>query len=206
MNQCKWENVLLTSAGFYDIDNNPRNAIIERFAKMLNKPYGDTKVLFIPTAALPPEDVNWEYANWCKNDLLLLGIPHENIFTYDIDGTLSAQDAMTFDVIFFTGGNTPYLTKRVRETHFDEIIKHMVYNNKVYVGISAGSMLAMGDFNVDNLPVNDLMDFIGLGLINAYFTVHCAPYTLPRTDLPLPHIPLTDDQALAVSWNGYEVI
>ena len=206
MNQHKWENVLLTSAGFYDSDDKPRKLIIDQFTRMLNKPFDKAKVLFIPTAALPPNDMNWEYANWCKNDLLLLGIPSKNIFTYDIDGSLSEQYAMMFDVIFFTGGNTPYLAKRVRETHFDQIIKNMVYKNKVYVGISAGSMLAMPDFNVDNLPVSDPAEFTGLGFINAYFTVHCAPDTLPRNDLSLQHIPLTDNQALTVSWNGYKII
>ena len=139
-------------------------------------------------------------------NLLLLGILPENIRTYDIDGSLSTPDAILFDVIFFTGGNTPYLAKRVRETHFDEIIKKMVYQNKVYVGISAGSMLAMADFNVDNLPAADSTEFAGLGFIHEYFTVHCPPGTLPRTDLPLPHIPLTDNQALAVGWKGYEII
>jgi len=206
MEQCKWENVLLTSAGFFDNDNNPRKLIIERFTKMLNKSFDETKVIFIPTAALTPHDMNWEYVQLCKDDLLLLGIPPENIFDHDIDGSLSEQDAMMFDVIFFTGGNTPYLAKRVHETRFSEIIKSMVYKNKVYVGISAGSMLAMPDFNVDNLPITTPMEFTGLGLISAYFTVHCTPGTLPRNDLSLPHIPLTDNQALAVSWNRYEII
>lgn len=202
----KWENVLLTSAGFYDGDNKPRTAVIDRFASMLGKPYSEAKVLFIPTAALPPEDMNYEYADYCKSDLLLIGIPPKNIVTHDIDGSLTIREAMAFDVIFFTGGNTPYLAKRVRETKFDEIIKKMVYANKVYVGISAGSMLAMPNFNVDNLCEQNAMDFAGLSLVNAYFTVHCPPNAIARTDLPLPHIPLTDSQALAVSWAGYELI
>lgn len=201
-----WKNVLLTSAGFFDDNNKPRTAIIERFASMLGKSYKDAKVLFIPTAALTPIDANIAYAQLCMNDLLLLGIPMENIVTYDIDGSLAEEDAMAFDVIFFTGGNTPYLAKRVRETGFDEIIKKMVYANKVYVGISAGSMLAMADFNVDKLIESSPKDFAGLGLINIYFTVHCLPETKPRNDLPLPHIPLTDEQALAVSWDNYELI
>ena len=206
MEQSKWKNVLLTSGGFFDDDNNPRKLLVERFSKMLNKSFDKAKVLFIPTAALTPQDMNLKYVQWCKEDLLLLGTFPENIFSYDIDGSLSEQEAMMFDIIFLAGGNTPYLAKRVRETHFGEIIKNMVYKNKVYVGISAGSMLAMQDFNVDNLPAANPAEFTGLGLINVYFTVHCSPGTLPRNDLPLPHIPLTDNQALAVSWNGYEII
>ena len=206
MKQNEWENVLLTSAGFFDKANNPRKGIVKRFAKMLNKPFQDVKALFIPTAALTPHDMNWTYALRCKAHLLLLGILPENILTYDIDGSLSEKEAMAFDVIFFTGGNKPYLAKRVRETGFGEIIKRMVYENKVYVGISAGSMLAMSDFNVDKLPADNPADFTGLGLTGVYFTVHCPPGTPPRGDLPPPHIPLTDNQALAVRWNGYEII
>ena len=209
MNQQKWENVLLTSGGFFDENINPRKVIIERFTKMLNKPFNEAKVLFIPTAAFSPDNTNFDYVQYvkyCKENLLLLGVLPEKITDYDIDGSLSEQDAMLFDVIFFTGGNTPYLAKRVRETGFDQIIKNMVYRNKVYVGISAGSMLAMQDFNVDKLTLTNPMETVGLGLINIYFTVHCPGGTTPRNDLPRPHIPLTDEQALVVSWHGYEVI
>jgi len=206
MSSDQWKNVLLTSAGFFDNDEKPRISIINQFASMLNKPYEDTKVLFIPTAALAPGDAIPEYVQFCMNDLLLLGIPQENITTYDIDGSLTEQEAMTFDVIFFTGGNTPYLAKRVKETAFDRIIKGMVYANKVYVGISAGSMIAMTDFNVDQLTESSPGEFSGLDLINIYFTVHCLPDTPPREDLPGIHIPLTDEQALVVTWDGYELI
>ena len=200
-----WGNVLLTSGGFFD-NNNPRTALIDKFAAMLKIPFDKAKVLFIPTASMMPGYTNLSYAEQCKNNLLLLGVNPEKIATHDVDGTLAEKDAMTFDVIFFTGGNTPYLAKRVRETGFDHIIKKMVYANKVYVGISAGSMLAMPNFNIDNLPQNTPMEFAGLSLINAYFTVHCPPGTPSRSDLPLPHIPLTDQQAIAVSWQGYEII
>jgi len=198
--------ILLISAGFFDSDNHPRAAIIDRFRTMLGKPLDAAKVLFIPTAALSPEDPNPAYAQWCKNNLLLLGVPMGNIVTYDIDGSLSERDAMTFDVIFFTGGNTPYLARQVRETGFDQIIKKMVYAGRVYVGISAGSMLAMPNFNVDNLPESSPTEFAGLGLVNAYFTVHCPPGTPSRSDFALPHISLTDRQALAVSEAGYEIV
>ena len=60
MNQREWENVLLTSEGFFDDDNKPRKQIIAKFAQMLNKPFSEAKVLFIPTAALTPHNMNCE--------------------------------------------------------------------------------------------------------------------------------------------------
>jgi Peptidase E len=52
-----------------------------------------------------------------------MGVRSDKINIYDIDGLLSEEKAMSFDVIYFSGGNTPYLAKRVRETGFDEIVK-----------------------------------------------------------------------------------
>jgi len=42
-------------------------------------------------------------------------------------------------------------------------------------------------------------------LINAYLSVHSQESSV-SADRPLPHILLTDSQALWVSWNGYELI
>ena len=82
----------------------------------------------------------------------------------------------------------------------------MVYANKVYVGMSAGSYFAMTNFNVDRLPQETPMDFIGLGLINAYFTVHCKPGTQNRTDFDLPHLSLQCNQGISVNWKNYRLI
>jgi len=200
--------MLLTDAGFfYDNElDKPLTELIQHFAKMLNKPFAEAKILFIPTAAMQVKAKAEEITNRLQAELFQLGVHPNNITTHDIDGSLTIQDVMAFDVVYFTGGNTPYLARRVREAGFDKIIKEYVYANKVYIGMSAGSMLAMANFNVDGLPETSPMDFVGLGLINAYFTVHCKPGTPNRTDFPLPHISLRTNQAIAVRWDGYEVI
>jgi len=203
-----WSNVLLTDAGFYydnELDK-PLTALIRHFESMLKKPFNETKILFIPTAAMQDKYKAMEISDRLQNELLQMGVLPDNITTHDVDGSLTEHDVMAFDVVYFTGGNTPYLAKRVREAAFDEIIKKFVYANKVYVGMSAGSYLAMINFNVDGLKESSPMDFAGLGLINAYFTVHCEPGTPNRTDFPLPHISLNTNQAIAVRWDGYEVI
>ena len=196
-----WENVLLTSAGFEDYDIQ-KPAIVNRFLKMLGKPPAEATVLFIPTAAI--DDEAKAMVPYCKQELINLGINDSNIRTYDIDGLMTEAEAMQFDVIYFTGGNTKHLLKRIMETGFDAIIKKMVYSNKVYVGVSAGSMIAKPNIGgPDEIYSEETM---GLCLINAYVGVHYPEGSPPRTDFPLPHIPLTDKQALAVSWDGYELI
>jgi peptidase E len=118
----------------------PLNASIEKFAKMLNKSFDEAKNLFIPTAA---QDGEGRFvADFSKDGLYWLGILPENLTVYDIDGSLTAEKAMTFDVIYFTGGWDSYLLNRVKQTGFDKIVKKMVYSNKVYIGQNVGTVLA----------------------------------------------------------------
>jgi peptidase E len=194
-----WSKVLLTSAGFEHMDGRQKSNAINRFLEMLGKPTCEAKVLFIPTAAISDEAK--EMADLCKYELLRIGILSENITVYDIDGSLTIEEAMEHDVIYFTGGDTEYLLERVKETKFYSIIKKMVYANKVYVGVSAGSLIA-----TPNIGSPTDVKTSGLALVHAYLSVHQPEGTNSKTDLPLPHIPLTDKQSLAVNWSGYEII
>lgn len=194
-----WGNVLLTSAGWWNtFDGGVKENIQNRFLQMTGKPACAAKVLFIPTAAIDADARR--AADKCKEELLSAGILSENIHPYDIDGSLTADKAMAFDVIYVTGGSTAHLLKTIKETGFDAIIKKMVCANKVYVGASAGSLIATPN-------VGDPYDkqTAGLCLVNAYLSVHCPPGEKPR-DMPLPHICLTDNQALEVGFNGYKLI
>jgi len=203
-----WKNVLLTDSGFYfDVElEKPITALIDRLREMLAKPFADAKVLLIPTATMRNKAMAKEITERLRNGLLKMGFSAENIVVHDIDGSLSESEAMQFDIIYFTGGSAPYLNKRARETGFDRIIKKMVYANKVYIGVSGGSMLAMVNFNINKFSRQNPMVYAGLSLLHAYFSVHNDPGTQNRTDLPLPHIALKRNQAIAVSWDGYEVI
>ena len=195
-----WRNVLLTDSGWYkSYEGGLHKHILERFHTMLGMPAGQANVLFIPTAA--NSDEARPAAGKCFAELLSAGIAPNNIRVYDIDGSLSLEQAMQYDVIYFTGGDTGHLLRRMRETGFDEIIKKMVYANKVYVGASAGSLIA-----TPNISNSNNEKAAGLCLANVYLSFHCPKHTKPRTDLPLRHIPLTGGQALAVSWKGYELI
>lgn len=194
-----WKNVLLTSAGFEDMDGEQKPNIVECFRGMLNKPVSDAEVLFIPTAAVSDEAK--KMAGKCRRELINIGISPANITTYDIGGSICEDEAMEYDVIYFTGGDTGHLLRRIKETGFDRLVKKMVNANRVYVGASTGSVIATPN-------IGDPFDgsTAGLCLVNAYLSVHCPENMEPRTDLPLPHISLTDNQALAVTCGGYKVI
>jgi peptidase E len=199
-----WENVLLTDSGWYSSferfdESTVKRNILDRFLSMLGKPAAEAKVLFIPTAA--NSDESRPAAGACFAELLSAGILPNNIHIHDIDGTMTIEHAMQYDVLYVTGGSTAYLLRRTRETGFDNIIKKMVYANKVYVGASAGSLIA-----TPNIGDPYSKETSGLCLIHAYLSFHNPEDTPALTDLPLPHIPLSGGQALAVSWQGYELI
>ncbi|SHO45524.1 Type 1 glutamine amidotransferase-like domain-containing protein [Anaerocolumna xylanovorans] len=193
-----WSKVLLTSAGFEDMDGNSKENITGCFLELLDKPAAHTKVLFVPTAAINKEAK--KMAEYCYLELVHTGISAENIRLYNIGDELGEEELLDYDVVYFTGGDTGYLLNRLRETGFDSTVKKMVHHNKVYVGVSAGSLIAapnIGD------PFTEATR--GLCLLNAYLSVHCTEETVER-ELPLPHIRLRDNQALLVTYNGYILI
>ncbi len=194
-----WQSVLLTSAGLADTDGVPYPGIADCLLDMLGKPKGEAKVLFIPTAAI--DDDAREMAEKCLNELLDIGFAASNIVSYNLDGNLTEGDAMAFDMLYVTGGDTGHLLRRLRETDFDATVKKMVYANKVYVGVSAGSLIA-----TPNIGGPYDRETAGLCLAHAYLSVHCPEGAPVRTGLPLPHVPLPDRQALAVRWDGYQVV
>ena len=195
-----WSHVLLTSGGWVkDMEGGVKENIRRRFGEMLDKPAREARVLFIPTAAI--DDEAKRMVGKCRDELLNAGILPDRIDVYDMDGNLCAEAALEYDVLYFTGGDTAHLLRRIRETGFDDIIKKMVYADKVYVGASAGSIIATPNIGDPHDPTT-----AGLSLVQAYLSVHQPEGTPPRMHLGLPHIPLTDRQALAVSWDGYEIV
>ncbi|MCL2407778.1 MAG: Type 1 glutamine amidotransferase-like domain-containing protein [Defluviitaleaceae bacterium] len=201
--QC-WRNVLLTDSGFYFNNKlgKPLDPLINCLQAMLKKPFAEAKVLFIPTAAMENERKAKEITERLTSELLAMGFIVNNITIHDIDGSLTVNDAMQFDIIYITGGKTPYLAERVRASGFDEIIEGMIYANKVYIGMSAGSALLASHFNANDAGNQK---FVGLGFLNAYISVHCGDTPI-REDLPLPHIALKENQAIELFWNGYKLI
>ena len=201
-----WTNVLLTDSGFFNPFNlrQPFHAIIDRFSEMVGRPFSDARVLFIPTAAY--DDEAQKIAFLLRKELMWMGFKPENITTYNLDGKMTKDMALTYDIMYFSGGWAGHLLKEIRRTEFDEIIKALVFENKVYVGMSAGSIVAtpniMGCFGQPNNPETE-----GLGFIKAYVDCHCnMKPNLKPLELSLPHIMLYMNQALAVTNFGYELI
>ncbi len=131
--------LLLTSSG---LDSQKAK---KEFLKLLNKPIGKTKVLMIFGVK---NDEEMFYVNESKNELIELGINKLNILNANISDDISSGDFNDFDVIYVCGGNTYYILDRLRKTGFDELIINSVNKGILYIGVSAGSIIAGKDIEI----------------------------------------------------------
>ena len=180
--------ILLTSAGFTE------TKIRNTFLSFIKKSPSDIKVLFIPTAAINPAAI--AMLPKCMDDLLKSDIPAENIQVFDLHRSLSYEELLVFDAVYFTGGSPPYLLERINATGFNTPLNEFVSKGGVYVGVSAGSWVAAG-----NLPNS-------LGYLKAELQVHAEIGTATGVidnDM-ITHIDLTDKNAVVIHNGVYEII
>ncbi len=82
-----------------------------------------------------------KYVKMVGEELGKIGISRSNINYLDITQAINAKNHCDFDVIYMCGGNTFYILDRIRKTGFDKIIRKHLLNGKLYVGVSAGSII-----------------------------------------------------------------
>ncbi|PKM92451.1 MAG: hypothetical protein CVU81_00415 [Euryarchaeota archaeon HGW-Euryarchaeota-1] len=118
-------------------------------------------------------------------------------------------------MIYVCGGNTFYLLNQVRETGFDKIITQFLDERKVYVGVSAGSIITGP--NIENISLygseNDvkLKDLTGLKLQNTAIYPHFDEGARKevekfRKTVKYKVVGLTDNQALLILNNTVKLI
>ncbi len=180
--------ILLTSAGF-------ENKNIERiFLELVDKKPEEIKALFIPTAAINPDAIL--VLHECLNDLLNAGVLSKNIEVFDLHYGMKYEELCKFDTIYFCGGDPEYLLSRINETQFNIALKQFIDNSGVYVGVSAGSIVA----------TNNLLN--NLQLINCTLNVHVLEGSKAgKIDTSLcPHIELTNNQAILIKGDKYLLV
>jgi dipeptidase E len=129
--QATAKTILLTSNGMQ---------VKDEIIKLLQKPSYDIMVAFITTAAKPEGDVSF-----VKTDWEIMKDTGFNIQEVDIEGKTESQLFKILklkDIIFVEGGNTFYLLKAMRACNFEKIMRKLLKNGKVYIGASAGSIVA----------------------------------------------------------------
>ena len=125
--------LFLTSAGL------PPETVQE-FLKLLNKNPAESRVCFIATASNPEKDK--QYVEKDRRRLLELGF---KIVEVDLEQENEASlnnKLENSEVVFIEGGNTFYLLKYIWESGFDKALKLFLDKGGVYIGVSAGSIVA----------------------------------------------------------------
>lgn len=205
---------LLTSAGVV-------NASIEKsFLDLVGKPASEIAVVFVPTAAsMVADDKSWLVENY--NDFLKLGLKSFDIV--DISAVPKENWLKRFDgadALCFGGGDEQYLVKIMRNSGVAEALPELL-KTKVYVGISAGSMvvgkllpieLTKELWPEESFEGNDP----GVGLLNLsilphfnsdYFAHLRTPLIQSLSDqFPQTVYALDDHSALKIADNQIEVI
>ncbi len=130
--------LLLTSGGITN------QSIAKALFDLTNKKPEDTNLVFIPTAAnVEPGD-----KSWLINDLFnLKKLNFKSIEIIDIaavDQEIWLPRFKQADVLCFGGGNTRYLMEQVNKSGLSNLLVDLLIN-KVYMGISAGSMILCPD-------------------------------------------------------------
>ena len=191
----------------------------EEITKLLQKPTYDITVGFITTAHKYKLEEDPEYVN---RDLQIMKEEMRfNVEEIDIEGKKESEVMKLLklkDIIFVAGGNTFYLLNAMRRCNFERVIRKLLKEGKVYVGASAGSMVAGKTIKIANWKNIDknvvgLRNLKGLNLVPFDIFVHFRPehaeiirkkmpWKWQRKKLKI----LTDEQAILVQGKDVALI
>lgn len=199
--------LLLTSAGMN---------VKEEFLKILPKSPNQTKLAHIITAAKPEKD-KW----YVEKDTKLMSEAGFDVSEIDIEGKTQSQLGKIlkdFDVVYVQGGNTFYLLNIVRKTGFAKAIKELIDRGVLYVGVSAGSIIAgptietagwkMVEPDRNFVKLEDLtaMNLVPFNIFVHYVPRHKAFVKKESAKSKYPLKIITDNQAILVEGNKYRLI
>ena len=168
--------LLLTSAGITN------KSIEKALFDLVGKRPEDTSLVFIPTAS----NVEMGDKEWLIDDLV--NLKNLNLKSIDIADISAVPEKIwrprfeEADVLFFEGGNEFYLMEWINKSGLKNLLPEFL-KTKVYVGVSAGSMVLSRDlaFKISQMVYGEDLyrneESAGLGLIDFYFFPHLnSPY------------------------------
>lgn len=133
------------------------------------------KLLYIYTACEKKRGELWE-----KNDYNALRKAGFEMIEYTFTGQTKEMVRKTLkkvDIIYIGGGNTFYLLEKIQLAHCAALVRESVSKGKVYIGTSAGSIVAGPDIspvkNLDKIKeAPKLKGYQGLGLVDFVVLPH----------------------------------
>lgn len=177
------------------------------------------KLVFVPTAA----EVEKGYLSWIHEDRQALIDVGFTVSDFSLANKSLEEVQKAFDpaqVVMFSGGNTYFLMQEIQRSNCAEYIRNRVSNGLVYMGTSAGSIVAgpkidmVGDLD-DRSLAPDLIGDECLQLTDVIIFPHWgSPHFEKRYEKCMQNgykkgnkiVLLTDDQYLWVKDDCYQII
>lgn len=164
--------LLLTSAG---ISN---DSIKKSFFDLVGKKSEDISLAFIPTASNVQKG---DKKDWLIKDLIALkNLNLKSISIVDISAierNIWEPQLKEADVLFFEGGNTFHLMDWMNKSGLGKLLPELL-KTKVYVGVSAGSMILSPDLLLNTLQklykedLEKTENMNGINFVNFYILPH----------------------------------
>lgn len=196
--------------------------VASHIASRLGKDTGK-RMVFIETCVKdkvrPNDAMEWHVQN--KQSLVEAGFKYD---TYDIAGKTSKQlkaDLDKYNIMYVEGGNTYYLLLHSQKNGFSDYVRERVKNGMIYIGTSAGSIIASPDTISGSRPGKspsdyNLEDTSGFALVNFVVMPHWGDPNKKdmyhNFKLPIsysesnPFILLSDNQYVEVKDDWYRII
>ncbi len=179
------------------------------------------RVAFITTAS----EVESDATNWLSADRRALAEKTSwDMFEYTLTGKTAQdlrKDLAEVDILYLTGGNVFYLLQQVQKSGFAEVARAHVNANKVYIGQSAGAIIAGPNispaYRADKAnTVPKLHSYKGLSLVDFIVLPHWGSKQLKDVYFKerLEHVyteeykflPLTDYQYVQVADSALRIV
>lgn len=193
------------------------NYVCKAWVTHLPKKPSELKLTFIPTAA----EVEPGEKKWLHEDRQVLVDAGFTITDFTFVGKTQAnvkQMLDSSDVVFVAGGNTYFLLQEMNKSGFSELIHEYVAKGGVYVGSSAGSVVAAPSIELltldDKREAPELTQYKALNLIDILILPHWGNEKFKagyEEQMKVAYqkgakiILLTDDQYLLVNNGTYSI-
>lgn len=192
----------LTSTGFEN------EQVSQRFKSVVITK--DIKEISFLVISVQDNDSDAFYLQKTKNELNNIGAVNVDVFELRNEPFVPAKE---YDVVYVCGGNTFVYLDRIKKTGLDKFIIDSVKSGRsVYVGVSAGSIIAGPDISIagwgsecDSNVIN-LEDLSGLGLTDIVVSPHYHDELKAEIDdfrekYGYQVYEITDEQAIRLSYS-----
>ena len=175
-------------------------------------------IAFIPTASLT-ESIRF-YVKTGKKALEKVGMIVEEVEITQLPKEEISSILHKCDYIYITGGNTFFLLQELKRKGVDKIISEQVKSGKLYIGESAGAIIASPDTeymkNVNFDPIEkapELEDYSSLGLVDFYTIPHYGNFPFKKKgekviqlyNEKLQLIPISNKQAIFIEDSNIQI-